>query len=101
MKYVRLKVPVSFFREGKRFVAYSPALELSTSGRTLDEVQHRFAEAVEIFFEEIEDLGTTEEVLRSLGWQRVQRSWVAPVPVKRPPPFAPETKSKWTRRREL
>lgn len=81
MKYLHVKVPVSFFREGKRFVAHSPVLDLSTSGKTLGEARRRFAEVVEIFFEELEDLGTTDEVLTGLGWQRQKRAWQPPVPV--------------------
>lgn len=81
MKRFSIRVPVSVFREGKRFVAYSPVLDLSTSGKTLPEVRRRFAEAVEIFFEELDDLGTTDEVLANLGWERVKRSWKPPLPV--------------------
>ena len=81
MKRFRIRVPVSIFREGKRFVAYSPALDLSTSGKTLPETRRRFTEAVEILFEELEDLGTTDEVLAGLGWERVRRSWRPPLPV--------------------
>jgi len=81
MKRLRIRVPVSIFREGKRFVAYSPALDLSTSGKTLPETRRRFSEAVEILFEELEDLGTTDEVLAGLGWERVRRSWKPPLPV--------------------
>ncbi len=81
MKYLHVRVPVSIFREGKQFVAYSPVLDLSTSGRTLHQVRVRFAEAVELFFEELEDLGTTKEVLSSLGWKRVRRKWQPPIPI--------------------
>jgi len=81
VKRLSIRVPVSIFREGKRFVAYSPALDLSTAGKTLQETQRRFAEAVEIFFEELDDLGTTNEVLAGLGWERVKRSWKPPLPV--------------------
>lgn len=52
MKYLNVKMPVSIFRQGKRFVAYSPLLDLSTSGKTLTEVRRRFAELVDIFSEE-------------------------------------------------
>lgn len=38
-------LPVTFLREGKKFVAYTPALDLSTSGDTLEQAQKRFAEA--------------------------------------------------------
>lgn len=81
MKRFSIRVPVSIFREGKRFVAYSPALDLSTSGKTLPETRRRFAEAVEILFEELDDLGTADEVLTGLGWERVKRSWQPPLPI--------------------
>ena len=60
---LKYNVAVTYFREGQRFVAYSPALDLSTSGRTFDEVKRRFNEAAEIFFEEIVKRGTLREVL--------------------------------------
>lgn len=81
MKYIHLRVPVSFFREGRRYVAFSPALDLSTSGKTLAEAERRFDEIARVFFEELEDLGTTTEVLEGLGWERVRKEWVAPAPV--------------------
>ena len=41
---------VNFLREGKRFIAYSPALDLSTSGKTYEEARQRFQEAAQLFF---------------------------------------------------
>ena len=35
------KLSVNFLREGKRFIAYSPALDLSTSGKTYEEAKRR------------------------------------------------------------
>ena len=65
-----VNLPVSIFREGEAFVAYSPALDLSTSGETFELVQKRFHVIVGIFFEELERMGTTDKVLESLGWNR-------------------------------
>lgn len=71
-------LPVTILREGKRFVAYSPALDLSTSGTTFAQAQRRFIEAAHLFFEELADKGTTEIVLADLGWEKVRRKWQAP-----------------------
>lgn len=68
---VQYRVPVVITREGKHFVAYSPALDLATSARTHKDAVRRFHEAAGIFFKELEELGTTNEVLGELGWQRV------------------------------
>lgn len=54
---------VTFLREGKRFVAYTPALDLSTSGTTFEQAKKRFTEAVQIFLEECHKMGTLEGVL--------------------------------------
>lgn len=74
-----VSLPVSFLKEGKYFVAYSHALDLSTSGKSFDEVKRRFDEVVQIFFEELFEKGTIEETLSDLGWQRVQKDWTPPV----------------------
>jgi hypothetical protein len=62
MKHVHLilNLPVSILREKKRFVAYSPALDISTSGKSFKEAQSHFAEIVQLFFQEIEERGTLD-----------------------------------------
>lgn len=75
---LEFNLPVSFIREGKRVVAYTPALDLSTSGKDYSEARRRFKEAVEIFFEELIKKNTLEEVLRDLGWKRIQAKWAPP-----------------------
>ena len=81
MKKVALKfnLPINVLREGKKFVAYSPVLDLSTSGNSFEEVRKRFIEIVEIFFEEIINQGTINEVLSDLGWQKTTKTWEPPV----------------------
>ncbi len=76
---LNISVPLSIFREGNRFVAYSYALDLSTSGESYEEVRKRFNEIVDIFFEEIIERGTLNEVLGDLGWIQVQKKWNPPV----------------------
>ena len=74
----KAKLPVQIFKQGRRFVAYTPLLDLSTSGRSEKEAKLRFHELVQIFFEELEQAGTVNEVLRSLGWQKVKSQWQPP-----------------------
>jgi hypothetical protein len=78
-KVMFVKIPVSVIKEGKKFIAYSPALDVSTSGRTYNEAKRRFAEIVYIFFEEIDKKGTTKIVLEELGWKKVKSEWQPPV----------------------
>jgi hypothetical protein len=78
-KVMFVKIPVSVIKEGKKFIAYSPALDVSTSGRTYNEAKRRFAEIVYIFFEEIDKKGTTKIVLEELGWKKVKSEWQPPI----------------------
>ena len=74
-----VSIPVAFLREGKYYIAYSPVLDLSTSAKSYEEVRDRFSEIVQIFFEELLEKGTLEEVLSELGWRKVRKQWFPPV----------------------
>jgi len=75
------RIPVLFFEEDDKIVVYSPALDLSTFGKTEEQAKKRFAEAAMIFMDEIVEMGTVDEVLEECGWKKVarQRAWVPPV----------------------
>ncbi|MCK9577966.1 type II toxin-antitoxin system HicB family antitoxin [bacterium] len=74
-----IKLNVSVLKEGDKYIAYSPALDISTCGKNIKEAKKRFSELVEIFFEETEKNGTTMEVLEGLGWKRDDGSLKSPV----------------------
>lgn len=73
------RLPIAILKERNRFVAYTPALDLSTSGKTAKEAQDRFAEAATLFLEEIFENNTADEVLYDLGWSKVRKSWKPPL----------------------
>jgi len=73
---IKTKLPVSIFREGDSFIAYTPALDISTSGKSYSEVKKRFSELVEIFLEEIIEAGNLNTVLLDLGWEKVKKQWM-------------------------
>lgn len=76
---VKFSVPVSILKEGKYFIAYSPVFDLSTSGKSYEEVKKRFEEIVQIFFEEVLEKGTLDKVLTELGWQKQNKQWSPPL----------------------
>lgn len=86
---ISFALPVSILKEGKYFIAYTPVLDLSTSGETLAEVKRRFNEVVQIFFEEVMEKGTLDEVLAGLGWQKLNKNWT-------PPTFVAQESTKFT-----
>jgi hypothetical protein len=84
-KQVRVKIgttlPVTVFKEADTFVAYTPALDLSSCGRTFKEAESHFKEAVAIFFEECLRRGTLDDALASLGWIKNPKGaigWIPP-----------------------
>lgn len=79
--FVEINLPVTIFKEGKRFIAYTPALDLSTSGKTFKETKKRFKEVVDIFLEETLRQGTLEKALLELGWRKIKKKWIPPMMV--------------------
>ena len=80
--FIEVSLPVSIIKEGKYFVAYTPTLDLSTSADTIEQAKKHFSEAVEIFFQELLDAGTLEEVLQDLGWIKIDEQWTPPQEVQ-------------------
>lgn len=78
IKNLSYSLPVMISKQGKRFIAYTPALDISTSGKSEKEVKERFAELANIFLEEIVEMGTANEVLTELGWKKIQKQWTPP-----------------------
>ncbi len=77
-KKLAIDLSVLITKQDKAFVAYSPALDISTSGKSEKEVKVRFQELIGIFFKEIIEAGTVNEVLSELGWKKGQKNWTPP-----------------------
>jgi hypothetical protein len=71
-------LPVLITKQGKSFVAYTPALDISTSGKSEKDVKTKFNELVNLFLEEIHGAGTESEVLKELGWKKGEKKWTPP-----------------------
>ena len=67
------------FREGKIYVAYSPKLDVSSCGSTVEEAKVNLKMAVRLFIEEAEKLGTLQEILEEAGYESKDTGfWTAP-----------------------
>lgn len=77
---MEVELPVSFIEEGGSVIAYTPALDLSTSGNTREEAKRMFDEVVQIFFKDLLENNTTDDVLSSLGWTKRNpaSNWMPP-----------------------
>jgi len=75
------QLQVQLIKQGRHVVAYSPALDISTSGKNMSQAKKRFHELAHIFIKEINDAGTADDVLSELGWTKhaKQKNWMPPV----------------------
>jgi predicted RNase H-like HicB family nuclease len=67
------------FREGETYVAYVPALDLSSCGATDAEARRNIRDAVRGFLAASADLGTLDEILRESGYEPEGDGWRPPV----------------------
>lgn len=79
IQQMMVNLPVAFIKEGEQVVAYTPALDLSTSGKDTAEAKERFGEIVSIFFKDLLEQGTLDAVLSDLGWRQIGSAWNPPV----------------------
>lgn len=67
------------FKEGQTFVAYSPKLDISSCGNSVDEARQNLKTAIRLFIEESEKMGTLEDILMESGYERTNSNhWVTP-----------------------
>ncbi|MBI5245264.1 MAG: hypothetical protein HY922_16500 [Elusimicrobia bacterium] len=87
MKKTEIKAEIQFviLREGRKFIAYAPALDMATCGKSFDEALRRSKDLIQIFIEETVRHGTMEQALEELGWTRQRGphkgalpSWIPP-----------------------
>jgi|HigsolmetaAR206D_1030411.scaffolds.fasta_scaffold07319_2 Uncharacterized conserved protein len=67
---IRFRLPAHVTREGDWFVAYCPAMDVSSQGRTRDEALSALTEAVTATLEFCIEQNTIDQVLRSLGFRQ-------------------------------
>jgi len=56
--------------EDKVFIAYSPELDVSSCGSTVEESKKNLKTAVRLFVEEAEKMGTLDDILIEAGYQK-------------------------------
>ena len=80
----QIKVGVGVFitqEDDDTFLAYCPALELSTYGESVEDVKTAFEDVLHIFITSTVEKGTLERELLSLGWTLKKK----PEPRYKPP----------------
>lgn len=75
---MRLSVTIKIWKEGKRYIAYTPELDVSSQGTSRRHAEKRLQEAISLFFEEMKRMGTLFEFLSSMGFHKKARGWIMP-----------------------
>lgn len=76
-----LSIRVEIFKEDDLYVALSPELNVSSFGETIAEAKESIKEAIELFLEECQEMGTLNEVLEESGFLKVEDTWQSRKPV--------------------
>jgi hypothetical protein len=75
---INFNLPVSLIKEGTQVIAYTPALDISTVGKDEEQAKERFYELVNIFFADLAENRSIDQVLPELGWVKIAESWNPP-----------------------
>jgi len=79
---MKIYVHIDYFEEDGVIVALCPELQVSSFGDTLVEAEKSIREALELFFEGCETMGTLDEVLEESGYTKTADNWRLRKPVK-------------------
>ncbi len=78
MDPIRLKYQERIWRDGEWYVAAAWPVDLVTDGTSVQDAKAKLQEAVELFLEGTEEMGTTVEVLEECGYRIKDGTWVPP-----------------------
>ena len=78
---MEIQFTTKIFKEGKTFVAHAQELDVSSCGRTKDKAFAHLKEAVRLFLEEAEKMGTLETILEEAGYKKTQATLQVPKPI--------------------
>ena len=73
-----LSFTAHIFKEGDVFVAYVPALDVSSCGATGEEARRNIRDAVRGFLETSAEMGTLKEILQEGGYELEGEQWRDP-----------------------
>lgn len=67
-KYVEVQLGVLVFQELDSYLAYCPALNLSTYGDSINDAKEAFEDALKCYLEDCAKMGTLDKDLKAHGW---------------------------------
>lgn len=75
---MEIQFTTQIFKEGRTFVAHTMELDVSSCGGTKEKALRNLKEAVRLFLEEADKMGTLEQILEEAGYSRRKSRFEAP-----------------------
>lgn len=79
---MKIELNIDYFEENNIIVALCPELQVSSFGDTLEEAEKSIKEALELFFEGCDSMGSTNDVLEESGYKKTVDKWILRKPIK-------------------
>jgi predicted RNase H-like HicB family nuclease len=70
------------FKEGRTYVAHALEVDVSSCGGSKEKALKNLKEAVRLFLEEAENLGTLEQILEEAGYSKTKQKIASTFPCK-------------------
>jgi predicted RNase H-like HicB family nuclease len=67
---MEIQFTTQIFKEGRTYVAHTPELDVSSCGGTQERALKNLKEAVRLFLEEADKMGTLNQILEEAGYLR-------------------------------
>lgn len=75
---MEIQFTTRIFKEGRTFVAHALELDVSSCGGTKEKALTNLKEAVRLFLEEAENMGTLEQILKEAGYAKTKQKIASP-----------------------
>ena len=67
---MEIQFTTQIFKEGRTYVAHTPELDVSSCGKTKERALKNLKEAVRLYLEEAEKMGTLDQILEEAGYSK-------------------------------
>jgi len=78
----KINLTSQIWKEGDMFVAHNPELQVSSCGKNLQEAKKNIKEAIQLFLETTQEIGTLDDILKESGFIKKENEdekiWKAP-----------------------
>ena len=75
---MEIQFTTRIFKEGRTFVAHALELDVSSCGGSKEKALRNLKQAVRLFLEEAEKMGTLEQILEEAGYSRTKQRIASP-----------------------